>query len=239
MQWDIISGPRLFFSHHKLSFFDSLGTYSLLWMLMVTRLPSCYFYSQAGFSGQPENVLVTDAQWANECKAVSQESCHGKRPQLSLTCRVVWGFLFYLFIYFYRQDHVITPSPPWSSDHIARYQLCNNLKYFSGNTPPPAEMCIWALSPFFLRKWSYVSNDGVSDSMILHFLQKHPGTLKTTSAFHKSRPHCGKLPLISKYNQVVVGRNVWSFMQETSISMSPVTHIHIHHVFLFIYIGYS
>lgn len=127
-----------FFSHHKLSFFDSLGTYSLLWMLMVTRLPSCYFYSQAGFSGQPENVLVTDAQWANECKAVSQESCHGKRPQLSLTCRVVWGFLFYLFIYFYRQDHVITPSPPWSSDHIARYQLCNNLKYFSGNTPPPS-----------------------------------------------------------------------------------------------------
>lgn len=42
-----------------------------------------------------------------------------------------------------------------------------------------------------------------------------------------------------QYNQVVVGKNVWSFMQETSSLVYPCRHACTGYIFIFIHIGYS
>lgn len=160
--------------------------------------------------------------------------------------RVTVGCLGVYFIFFHSEHHRNTiPSLLWPPDHIARYQLCNKLKYFTGMKKQRSacladscemwnvgfvtilsqemEICVWW--------WSVRLYD-------IAFFQKHPGNLKT---FDSSRPHCGKL-LLSP-NTI---RWLWVKVYDHSCRrlVYPCRHAHTHtHTNIpcvfFIHIGYS
>lgn len=168
-------------------------------------------------------------------------------PQFSLT--VGWSGVCFFFIL----SITGTLFPPFcgllttSRDSSFVIKLNFSLEWKSKDPPDwliSVKREMWALSPFSLRKWRYVSDDGVSDSMILHFPRSTRGTWRQHySAFHNDRPRCGK-PLLSP-NTI---EWLWVKMYDHSCSRlaypcrhtrTCTLHTQIFTVFFFIHIGYS
>lgn len=72
-----------------------------------------------------------------------------------------------------------------------------------------------------LRKWSHVSDDGVSDSMILRFHRSTQAPWRQQAPFMDGRTGCGKLHSLSEYNLALVIKkktSVWLLMHEADAS---------------------